>query len=543
MKRKPSYEELEKRNKLLEKRLNESLSRERLYHDLFDKSSQPLVVARADGTFRVVNDAYCALTGYSRDELLQGITWKLELTPEKWRAYEEELLERSRLTKKPVRYEKEYRKKDGTIIPVELMVFPLCNENGEVVYYYASISDISSFKSVEESLKRAKRAAEEANLAKSEFLANMSHEIRTPMNSILGFTQVLQGKVREPKLSHYLEIIYNSSKSLLSLINDILDLSRIEAGKIALEYRVCSPKLLFREMEALFSHKTREKGLEFFVDINPELPRALLLDEVRLREILVNLIGNAIKFTESGYLKLSADFHYSDQVQHSTLDFIFSVEDSGIGIPEDQQEAIFETFTQARGQNVAQYGGTGLGLAITRRLIEMMNGEISLVSIPGSGSTFSIILHQVEVSAINSSGPIKGEVFDFSKIKFEPASILIADDLDYNRELLKIFLKDFDFTFLEASNGVEVIGRAREYGPQLILLDMKMPEMDGYEAADIIKRDGQLAGTPLIAVTASALKQDEEIISSLCDSYIRKPLSKKELVRKLMQFLPYTINE
>ncbi len=392
-------------------------------------------------------------------------------------------------------------------------------------------------------LKIAKEVADSANQAKSEFLANMSHEIRTPMNAILGFSEIIKSKVQEPQMQHYLESIHASGKSLLSLINDILDLSKVEAGKLQLEYKPVAPQQLFNEMRIVFEQRTKEKGLEFMIDVPVDFPQALLLDETRLRQILINLIGNAVKFTESGYVKLAANYRYPDDTDHSTLDFIFSVEDTGKGIPENEKQSIFESFTQVKGQKTSQFGGTGLGLAITKRLIEMFNGEINVESTLGKGSTFHIILKDVEVASLKALEANQPQRIDFHSIQFENSKILIADDIDFNRDLVSGFLEDYKLTLIEAENGKEAIAMAKEHHPHLILLDMKMPVMDGYETATILRNEEDLKSVPIIAVSASAMKKDEETIHSLCNAYLKKPVSKTDLILALMKFLPNTVTK
>ncbi|OVE82516.1 hypothetical protein BVY04_00710, partial [bacterium M21] len=267
---------------------------------------------------------------------------------------------------------------------------------------------------------------------------------------------------------------------------------------------------------------------------------ALILDEVRLRQILINLLGNAVKFTETGYIRLSVTSCETDQTSGGRVELMISVSDSGIGIPQDQQNRIFGAFEQTAGQKTAKFGGTGLGLAITSRLVEMLDGDISVESEEEKGSTFTITLHGVEVGTSETLLAKEEKQLDFESITFKPATILITDDIDYNRELLTSYLNQFDFNFIYAENGREAIEKAKIHHPDLIILDMKMPVMDGYEASKIINNDDELKDHPIIAVTASALKSDEELIATLCDAYLRKPASKLELVAELMRFLPHT---
>ncbi len=262
----------------------------------------------------------------------------------------------------------------------------------DIVYGMTALRNLAERKQAEKALKRAKEAAEAANRAKSEFLANMSHEIRTPLNAVIGFSDLLSSMITDKKHKSYLSSIKTAGKTLLTLINDILDLSKIEAGRLEIKSEPINPILIFTELEQIFALKIAEKRLEFIIDI--DLPATLVLDQTRLRQVLFNLLGNAIKFTEQGYIKLSA--HIRTQENDSRkIDLILAVADTGIGIPKDQQNIIFEYFQQQNGQSTRKYGGTGLGLAITKRLVEMMNGQISVRS--DQGSVFEITLRDVEV--------------------------------------------------------------------------------------------------------------------------------------------------
>ena len=390
-----------------------------------------------------------------------------------------------------------------------------------------------------EALRAARDAAEVANRTKSEFLANMSHEIRTPMNAILGFTEILSDSITDPLHKKYLSSIQSSGKSLLSLINDILDLSKVEAGKLDLEYHSVNPWKIFQDMKQIFSHTIKEKGLDMFVTIDPNLPKALVLDETRLRQVLLNLIGNGVKFTDSGHIELSVKNIYPE-IDRSKLDLIFSIKDTGIGIPADQVCSIFAAFEQQDGQSNAKYGGTGLGLTITRRLVEMMKGEITVTSSVGAGSTFDVVLHGVAVGSMLDQEDDNEDINDLISIKFESATVLIADDIEANRDLVRGFLASYNFKFIEVRNGREAYDKARMLHPDLILMDMKMPVMNGYDATMIIKNDEVTKNIPVVALTASAMKQTEHEIRSRCDGYLRKPISKYDLIKELANHLSCT---
>ena len=387
-------------------------------------------------------------------------------------------------------------------------------------------------------LRQARDRALEASAAKSEFLANMSHEIRTPMNAILGFTEILAKLVADAQQKQYLQSIQTAGKSLLALINDILDLSKIEAGKLELEYRPTDSRALFREMETIFAQRVSEKGLEFQVDVAAELPRVLVLDETRMRQILINLVGNAVKFTEQGRVGLSATAVQGDA---DRMDLSFAVEDTGIGIPDAQQERIFGAFEQQEGQSANEYGGTGLGLAITRRLVEMMNGEISVVSQVGEGSAFRVVLRGVEIADEEALTGEDAATLDVDAVAFEPAVVLIADDVAANRELVKGYLDGYDLTLVEAENGQEAIDMVRRQAPDLILMDIKMPVLDGHTATRRLKADPVCKGIPVVALTASAMRETEEELSQVCDGFLKKPLAQVELVAELTRFLEHAV--
>ncbi len=421
-------------------------------------------------------------------------------------------------------------------------IHPVFDHLGKVRAFSSIAKDVTELKRVEDEMLKAKEQAERANRAKSEFLANMSHEIRTPMNAILGFTDILSHLNPDIQQKEYLSAISTSGKSLLKLINDILDLSKVEAGKLELEYHCAAPRALFEDMQKIFMHKLQAKQLSFILDIPDDLPEHLLLDETRIRQVLLNLMGNATKFTDQGGITLKIWFAYLGQ-QQDFIQLNFSVSDTGIGISNDQKDSIFGAFEQQRNQSHAKYGGTGLGLAISKRLVEMMDGNIRLHSVQGQGSLFTVTLNQVKVLQVSHEAQNVAEVTTAAPTHFAPATVLIADDVLLNRKLLKVYLSSYPFTLLEANNGEEAVTLTKQHQPALILMDMKMPVLDGDAATRMLKSNEQLKHIPVIALTALAMKEDEEKIRHLCDGYLSKPVSKKALVQTLAQFLPMQADE
>jgi len=401
-----------------------------------------------------------------------------------------------------------------------------------------------SYITLEENQKKLKKATQEANQAnqyKSEFLANMSHEIRTPMNAVLGFSDLLSKSITDKKHKSYLDAIKVAGNTLLSLINDVLDLSKIEAGQMELQYDSVSIQDIFEELQQIFTFKADEKSIEFIMDITENLPDNLMLDEVRFRQIMLNLIGNAIKFTEDGYVKLSV---ICGEIDHSRVDLKIFVEDTGIGIPEDQQEVIFESFRQQAGQNNKQYGGTGLGLTITKRLVEKMHGSISVKSIVDKGSVFEVFLPSVRIASEKSEKirKINQMIFDAESIEFEMATLLIVDDIESNRNLVKENFSHTHISILEADNGEKGLEFAQKHKPDVILMDIKMPVIDGHQAAQQIKAHPETKDIPIIVLTASSTLAEQEKIKNAdyFDDVLIKPIDINDLFEKLSHYLKYT---
>jgi PAS domain S-box-containing protein len=440
---------------------------------------------------------------------------------------------------------------------------PLFDEKGRAIGVTGSWHDVSGEKSVEEELVRytedleaartiqeehalnlamvieelevAKIEAERANLAKSEFIANISHEIRTPLNAVLGFSEILLNKSADDTSKRYLNAINSSGKALLSLINDILDLSKIEAGRIELNYEALDLVKVIKEIENVFSKNIEDKGLKFSLKHANKLP-IFFLDEVRVRQILFNIIGNAIKFTDDGGIEIVIDYlEISKTSNKANLEI--KITDTGIGIPEDQCEEIFKDFVQRSGQDSKKYGGTGLGLAITKRLVEKMNGSLRVESEVDKGSSFIIKLPNIE---INQNETSRTDIVD-NKLnpRFKGQKILIADDVQNNIEVIKGYLDGRNLVLLEADGGEAALRLIYQEKPDMALVDIKMPDIDGYEVAETISHLEEYNQIPIIAITASVIFTNEKDTKKSFAEFISKPFTEIELFNIMCKYLEY----
>ena len=408
-----------------------------------------------------------------------------------------------------------------------------------------------------EALELATQAAETANRAKSEFLANMSHEIRTPMNAILGFCELLQKLVTEPRQQSYVQSISSGGKTLLALINDILDLSKIEAGKLELDYETLNLHLLIKEIEQIFRQKANQKGLLLLTDIEETVPTSILFDGIRLRQILFNLVGNALKFTEHGHVKISVRWHWEDkgdkgdkeekedkkelitELSHPSPQSLLTIaiEDTGIGIAAEQQQQIFEAFVQSEASISRKYGGTGLGLTITQRLTQLLGGIIEIKSQLGKGSTFTLSFSQVSLADAEGLEGESAEI-DENLNQFQAAAILVVDDVQSNLELIEEYFDETHHQLLLTQDGEVAIELAQTHHPDLILLDLWMPNLNGQDVANHLKQQEFTQNIPILILTASIRPEDTELLNPLCQGFLRKPTSQAQLVEALKPILP-----
>ena len=384
------------------------------------------------------------------------------------------------------------------------------------------------------------RKAKVANNAKSEFLANMSHEIRTPMNGIVGMLTLALNKEREEKIREYLTIAKTCADNLLNLINDILDISKVEAGKLAIEIIDCNVDEMLNVINSSMRPSALEKGISFDVILKTDVPDKIKTDPTRLNQCLVNLIGNSVKFTETGGVTVELSLE-----EMGGKPFVrFDVVDTGIGIPVDQQKSIFDKFMQADSSTTRKHGGTGLGLAITKQLTELLGGDLTLTSEPGKGSTFSVIIPaNIDIA---SATMISNEKWCKKEQKVEPSDevnnaagkILVVEDDFANQQVILGMLEETNLQAEIANNGIEAVNKVTSGSYDLIFMDIQMPNMNGYDATKIIREKGYTL--PIIALTAYAMKGDEEkCLNAGCDAYLPKPVDAEKLFETLGKFLSF----
>ncbi|MFB2938686.1 PAS domain S-box protein [Aerosakkonemataceae cyanobacterium BLCC-F154] len=498
---------------------------ERKYHSIFDHATEGIFQTTIDGVFISANPALAQIYGYdSPESLMEDLSAKRLYVDLKSRKDFIENLEKHGIL---LEFEAEIYRQDGSIIWISENARAVRDKKGNLLYYEGTVKDITLRKETEEALRKsemqlqqAKDAAEAANRAKSLFLANMSHELRTPLNAILGFTQLMAKNPAFASGTKELDIISRSGEHLLSLINDVLDMSKIEAGRIILNENWFDLYYLLDTLEGMLRLKAKAKGLQVIFDRSPEVPQYIRTDENKLRQVLINLLGNAIKFTEEGGVTLRISS--KKPVNYSSL-ITFEIEDTGTGIAENEIEKLFDPFVQTETGRKCQQG-TGLGLAISRKFVQLMEGDIIVKSRLNEGSIFRFDIRVKLGSAtdIPTDKPIP-RVIDLAPNQ-PKYRILIVDEVEDNRLLLHQLLAPLKWEIKESENGLEAVKEWEIWQPHLIWMDMRMPVMDGYEATKIIKSKPKGKNTIIIAVTASALEEDRSLVLAAgCDDFVRKP--------------------
>ena len=427
-------------------------------------------------------------------------------------------------------------KHNGKVITVMANSSPIIGATGDYVGVLTSFEDITDLENHKRELSRAKESADQANLAKSNFLARMSHEIRTPMNAILGYAEVLRENLEDDPATRqkHLVTIHNSGEHLLELINDILDLSKIESGQMELEKASFSIFQLMADVDSVLKMKAEEKGIYLRFEYGSAMPITIKSDAVRIRQSVINLIGNAIKFTSEGGVTIRTEMVPTPRTSMLAI----TVSDTGIGMTQQAKEKIFQPFSQADTSITRRFGGTGLGLSICRELAEKMGGSITVESKPGHGSSFRFMVDIGDTSGVeivserDAKQRLTHNTEDDVVIDVPPMHVLIVDDGDTNRQLVSVYLRKANVTFDIAENGKVAIEKVENGNFDVVLMDMHMPIMDGFEATTYLRKQGHRL--PIIALTANAMAQDEKKCRNAgCSGFLAKPISRDRLYREL----------
>ncbi len=520
----------------------------RMFELAVAQSLEPVLITEAEPIDapgpRIVyaNEAFTRVTGYTLEEVV-GKTPRILQGPKSDR-HELDRVREALSHWKPVRAELLNYRKDGTEFWVELVIFPVADENGWYTHWVAVQRDVTHRKILELSLRAAKDEAERANLAKTAFVANMSHEIRTPLTAILGYSEmILNPELARNQHDESVHAIQRNGRHLLEIVGNVLDLSRIEAGKFQIELHPCSPIRLAEEVVATQSLVAREKGIALTFEADTSVPETCMSDSSSVRQILTNLVSNALKFTaENGHVKVRVLADRADEAQGIVV-IEYEVIDDGIGIEESQIGRLFEPFEQADNTTSRKYGGTGLGLNICRLLVDLLGGSISAKSVPGQGSRFAVripchfALDRPADGGSHEGRPktLQDRSFRAKSPRFE-GRILVVDDSSDNRKIISFFLKPTGLQVDMAENGREAIEKAFAQEYVAIFMDMQMPEVDGYTAAAELRRLGY--GRPIIALTAHALSVDRNrCLAAGCTDYLAKPVSMSDLNAMLLRHL------
>lgn len=522
--------EIKNLNEQLEEKVRHRTIELRKLSVAIEQSPTSIIITDVNGSIEYVNPYFTSLTGYTLDEVkgknprilkAEGLPyskyvalWKTISSGKTWRG------------------DLKNKKKNGEVIWEMTSISPIINDQKEITHYLAVKEDITSRIKYEKMLDETKKAAEAANQAKSVFLANMSHELRTPLNAILGFTQIIR---KDNSLSEIhkknLTTIHKSGEHLRELINDVLEMSKIEAGRTKLNPKKFNFYTLLQDLEAMFKVRTDVKKLELEFEIDSSVPEYLEMDDGKLRQILINLLGNAVKFTQVGKISLTV---FSEQLENDYVKLKIEVIDTGIGIKDSEMDKIFNYFEQVGTQVKAD--GTGLGLSISKEYAHMLEGEITVESEYGTGSIFKFEFNAKKISNANmNKNIIQRKVISISKTNAE-FKILIVDDRESNRDLLSQLLQSIGCKIKEAVNGIEAIELFQSWNPDMILMDMIMPLMNGFDAIRKIRLLPMGKSIPIIAITASVMEeQTEEVIKCGANDIIRKPIDEEELYEKMKQ--------
>ena len=541
-------------------RMREKEEQLRLFQTALEQSPNSILMTDAQNRIVYVNEQMVKLTGYTREELMGNTPARLKSgnTPPGTYADLWQSLEACRV------WSGEFynRKKNGEHYWEQAIVAPIADESGIITHYLAIKEDITHKKAMMEELNRTRVAAEEnleksryymhqlekarrdaeaANRAKSEFLASMSHEIRTPLNGITGMLELLQMSRLEREQQENLEIIRVCSENLLDVINSILDLSKIEAGKMELEKHVFSISEWFERCLSVHRVQALRKGIRLVGEMDDRLPGKASGDSKRMQQVMNNLIGNAVKFTDRGQVTVRCTLDSDSQEKYWVT---LMVKDTGIGIPAREMPRIFDSFTQLDGSINRRYGGTGLGLSITRKLTELMGGTIAADSVYGSGTTFMVSL-PLDPAETDKTAHVSSKQKNRHRKQVEDVTVLLAEDDEINLVVVSSLLKAMGYSPICVSNGKEAVEAWKRHQPDVVLMDIQMPEMDGIQATRTIRsmEEAEEGVTPIVAVTAHAVSGDRErFLKAGMSGYLSKPIEMESLGETIQQALAASQN-
>jgi PAS domain S-box-containing protein len=537
------------------KKTEESLrNSERNYREIFNSSNEAIFVHNiAKGAIKDVNQTMCEMYLYTHEEIAKITVGELSRGEPPYTQYYAEQWIRKAIEEGPQLFEWWAKRKNGELFWVEINLKHAVIGGKDCIL--AFISDITNRKHAESKIKdysenleqqitertnelqQAKVAAEASNKAKSTFLATMSHELRSPLNTVLGFSDLLlrdgaTGKeTLSPGQQENLTIVHRSGEHLLTLINNVLELSRIDAGRVKVETTQCGLHALLNDLEDMFSLKTREKGLTLRFELATDLPPFVRTDEVKLRQVLINLVGNAVKFTETGEVIVRTGVRPQGDTPSDSGEamLFFEISDTGPGIAPEEMDILFDAFSQTW-SGLAKHEGTGLGLTISRQFVNLMGGEITVVSQPGKGATFAfeIPVGKMDAAAM-APEPVVRRITGLKPGR-TVYRILIVDDNAGSRKLLLNLLQPLGFELSEAEDGQEATEKWSEFDPHLIWMDMRMPVMNGYEATQHIKASPGGQNTKILALTASSFEEERaRILEAGCDDFLRKPFRETDI--------------
>ncbi|XPV77805.1 MAG: ATP-binding protein [Desulfovibrio sp.] len=514
---------------------------EEKYQSIFDHSVEGIFRSSVDGKFLEVNPSMASMLGYeSAQDMIDSISdvrTEFYLHPELRDQYLKTILKKGRVNN----FEFEAIKADGSTVWVKTNTHVVRSNEDKILYLEGILVDISARKEMEKA-RSQQEAAEAASMAKSEFLATMSHEIRSPMHIVIGVADLLAKSRLTSRQKELVKLLRTSGDNLLNLLNDILDISKIEAGEISLEYREFSVRKLISDICQSMRPQAEDKGLLLNCHIDDNVSDLVQGDEGRLRQVLINLVGNACKFTDVGEIAVDVTCLKMEGVQ---AELKFVVQDTGIGIAEDKLDTIFDMFTQAESGASRQYGGTGLGLAISKKLTQLMGGNITVASQPGEGCTFSFTVKLITINSMNPSHEILPatdvEPERVLPDRDEPVRVLLADDSEFIRILMETYLQEPEFNLDMVEDGQQAIDMYRNNVYELVLMDIQMPVVDGYAAISEIRHIEEELGKrpiPIIALTANAMIEDKKRCLSIgASGYLPKPFKRQNLIDKIKRIL------